>query len=78
MPHPEMPPRRPLCRHLRTKAMHVYGQETPDAYATSRSSHYHCLRTAYVTGPDHAPCTPDDCGPERVCFVASDEGPRQS
>ncbi|MCY1011782.1 hypothetical protein OV079_40765 [Nannocystis pusilla] len=31
-------PDQPVCRHLRTKAMHVYGRDTPDAFSTSRSS----------------------------------------
>lgn len=53
---------------MRTKAMHVFGQDTSDAHSTSRSSHYHCLKTAFVTGPDHAPCSPEDCEPSRACF----------
>jgi hypothetical protein len=61
---------RPVCRSLRTKALHVYGPDTPDAYATSRSSHYHCLRTQFVTGPDQAPCVPEQCQPGRSCFEA--------
>ena len=60
----------PVCKHLRTKALHVYGRDTPDAYATSRSSHYHCLRTQFVTGPDSSPCVPEDCQPGRGCFEA--------
>ncbi len=59
---------RPVCRFLRTKALHVYGPDTPDAYATSRSSSYQCLRTQFVTGPDRAPCVPEDCQPGRDCF----------
>lgn len=58
----------PVCRFLRTKALHVYGQDTPDAFVTSRSSHYQCLRTQFVTGPDQAPCLPEDCQPGRRCF----------
>lgn len=58
----------PVCRFLRTKALHVYGQDTPDAFVTSRSSHYTCLRTQFVTGPDAAPCVPEDCRPGRRCF----------
>jgi hypothetical protein len=46
----------------------VYGRDTPDAFATSRSSHYHCLRTQFVTGPDQSPCLPEDCQPGRGCF----------
>ena len=57
-----------VCRHLRTKALHVYGQDTPDAFVTSRSSGYHCLRTQFVTGPDDSPCLPEDCQPGRTCF----------
>ena len=60
----------PVCRHLRTKALHVYGQDTPDAFSTSRSSHYHCLATQFVTGPDGCPCVPEDCQPHRACFQA--------
>lgn len=59
---------RPVCRHLRTKGMHVYGQDTPDAFATSRSSNYHCLRTQFVTGPDGALSVPEQCKPGRDCF----------
>ena len=59
----------PRCRYLRTKALHVYGQNTPDALMTSRSSSYQCLRTQFVTGPDRAPCVPESCQPERRCFV---------
>ena len=59
----------PVCRYLRTKALHVYGQHTPDAFITSRSSHYHCMRTQFVTGPDHAPCLPEACRSHRGCFV---------
>lgn len=58
----------PVCKHLRTKALHVYGQDTPDAFTTSRSSHYACLRTQFVTGPDSSPCLPEDCQPGRGCF----------
>jgi hypothetical protein len=58
----------PVCRHLRTKALHVYGQDTPDAFSTSRSSHYHCLRTQFVTGPDGSLCVPEECQPGRACF----------
>ena len=53
--------------------MHVFGSNTADAFATSRSSSYHCLRTAFVTGPDHAPCAPEMCAPGRACFVARGE-----
>ena len=58
----------PVCRHLRTKALHVYGQDTPDAVVTSRSSSYQCLRTQFITGPDQAPCVPEECQPGRECF----------
>jgi hypothetical protein len=58
----------PVCRHLRTKALHVYGQDTPDAVITSRSSNYHCLRTQFVTGPDAGLCVPEACQPDRACF----------
>ena len=58
----------PRCRHLRTKALHVYGRETPDAYVTSRSSNYQCLKTQFVTGPDGGLCVPEDCQPGRGCF----------
>ncbi len=67
-PRPELDA--PVCRFLRTKALHVYGQDTPDAFSTSRSSSYHCLRTQFVTGPDAAPCVPEDCQPGRRCFEA--------
>ena len=58
----------PRCRYLRTKALHVYGRDTPDAIATSASSHYHCLRTQFVTGPDARLCTPESCTRDRSCF----------
>lgn len=60
----------PVCRHLRTKEMYVQGQDCEDAFVTSRSSHYHCLRTQFVTGPDEALCLPELCQPNRDCFVA--------
>lgn len=60
----------PVCRHLRTKALQVYGQDTPDAFVTSGSSHYHCLRTQFVTGPDDELCVPEECQPGRDCFEA--------
>lgn len=60
----------PRCRHLRTKALHVYGRDTPDAVATSRSSNYQCIRTQFPTGPDGGLCVPEDCQPGRPCFVA--------
>jgi hypothetical protein len=60
----------PVCRHLRTKALHVYGHDTPDAFVTSRSSHYTCLRTQFVTGPDQGLCVPEACHPARGCFEA--------
>ena len=60
----------PVCRHLRTKALHVYGQDTPDAVITSRSSSYQCLRTQFVTGPDAGLCVPEACQPDRGCFEA--------
>ena len=58
----------PVCKNLRTKALHVYGRDTPDAFATSRSSHYHCLRTQFVTGPDGDLTVPETCRPSRACF----------
>jgi hypothetical protein len=61
-------PDQPVCRHLRTKAMHVYGRDTPDAFSTSRSSHYHCLRTQFVTGPDGDLSVPERCAEGRECF----------
>ena len=61
---------RPVCRFLRTKALHVYGRDTPDAYRTSASSHYHCLKTQFVVGPDQAPCVPEACQAGRHCFEA--------
>ncbi|MCB9570017.1 MAG: hypothetical protein H6710_22820 [Myxococcales bacterium] len=61
---------RPVCRHLRTKAMHVYGPETGDAFVSSRSSNYQCLRTQQVTGPDDRLCLPESCTPSRECFAA--------
>jgi hypothetical protein len=60
----------PVCRHIRTKGMHVYGQDTGDVFQTSRSSHYHCLCTQTVTGPDQRLCVPEACTPSRGCFVA--------
>lgn len=60
----------PVCRHLRTKGMHVYGRDTPDAFSTSRSSHYHCLRTQFVTGPDGGLSVPEQCAAGRECFEA--------
>lgn len=60
----------PVCRHLRTKALHVYGQDTPDAFVTSRSSNYTCLRTQFVTGPDQGLCVPELCHGGRDCFEA--------
>lgn len=60
----------PVCRNLRTKAMHVYGRDTPDAFSTSRSSNYHCLRTQFVTGPDGELSVPEQCRPGRECFEA--------
>lgn len=58
----------PVCRHLKTKALHVYGNDTPDAWVTSASSSYTCLRTQFVTGPDAALCIPEECQPGRHCF----------
>lgn len=63
-------PGQPVCRFLRTKAMHVYGQDTPDAFSTSRSSNYHCLRTQFVTGPDGDLSVPERCKAGRGCFEA--------
>ena len=64
----QIDPEQPVCKNLRTKALYVYGQTTPDMYATSRSSGYQCLRTQFVTGPDAAPCVPESCTPARTCF----------
>jgi len=61
---------RPICRHMRTKAMHVYGPDVVDAFVSSRSSHYHCLRTQQVTGPDDRLCLPEACTESRSCFSA--------
>lgn len=59
---------RPVCRHLRTKAMHVYGPDVADAFVSSRSSQYHCLKTQQVTGPDDGLCLPESCIGARACF----------
>jgi hypothetical protein len=62
--------RRPVCGNLRTKALHVYGRMTADAFHTSRSSGYHCLCTQFPTGPDGALVAPEACQPGRPCFRA--------
>lgn len=59
---------RPVCKHLRTKALHAFGSETHDAFHTSRSSGYQCLKTCFVTGPDQRLCAPENCQPGRNCF----------
>ncbi|PRQ09802.1 hypothetical protein [Enhygromyxa salina] len=59
---------RPVCKHLRTKALHAYGAQTHDAFHTSRSSSYQCLKTCFVTGPDRQLCVPEACQPGRTCF----------
>lgn len=59
---------RAVCRHMSTKALHVYGQDTSDAFHTSRSSGYQCLKTSFVTGPDGGLCVPESCQPGRDCF----------
>jgi hypothetical protein len=58
----------PVCRYIRTKGMHVYGMDAGDAFVTSRSSNYHCLRTQKVTGPDDRLCLPERCNAARGCF----------
>mgnify|MGYP001227906785 FL=1 len=58
----------PVCKHLRTKALHVYGRDTSDAFSTSRSSHYHCLRTQFIIGPDGGLSVLESCWPGRDCF----------
>ena len=60
---------RPVCKHIRTKALYVYGQDTADMFHTSRSSSYQCMKSHFVTGPDGALCAPEECQPGRPCFV---------
>jgi hypothetical protein len=60
----------PVCRHLRNKEMYVQGQDCEEAFVSSQSSGYRCLRTQFVTGPDDALCLPELCQPGRDCFVA--------
>jgi hypothetical protein len=59
----------PVCAKLRTKALHVYGQDTADMFRTSRTSSYQCLLTQFVTGPDGKLCIPEECQPNRGCFI---------
>lgn len=61
-----------VCKYLRTKALHVYGHQSADLYQTSRSSHYYCQKTQFVTGPDQGLCTPEACQPHRQCFLSRD------
>ena len=59
-----------ICQHLRTKASYVPAERSPLYLTkTSPTAQYWCLKTMMVVGPDNDFVCPEDCKPDRVCFV---------
>ncbi|RMG97084.1 MAG: hypothetical protein D6705_09545 [Deltaproteobacteria bacterium] len=56
------------CRFLSTKGRVIHGRTAPCLRRTSPSSHYTCLRTQTVLGPDDGLCVPEACTPARPCY----------
>ncbi len=58
------------CRHLMSKGRIIHGRSAHCLRETSGSSHYTCLRTQTVVGPDDRLCVPEACQPGRACYLA--------
>jgi hypothetical protein len=66
----------PLCRHLRWKSA-AQSSADPEEVAWSlrrRRVPFSCLRTCEAWGPDDELVAPEDCTPDRPCFVAREPG----
>ncbi len=59
--HPSM-----QCKSLRSKEMYYSSPCSMGELCDSGA--YWCLKTYEATGPDRAPATPQECGPDRTCF----------
>ena len=56
------------CIHLRSKAIYVTGQLTPN-HTDEDGSHYcWCNLTQHVIGPDQSDVDHRECGPDRECY----------
>ncbi len=65
----------PRCRHLRWKSVSHGGEaDEADILASMlrRQVPFSCLRTCQAWGPDDELVAPEDCVPERPCYVATD------
>lgn len=60
-----------VCALLRTKMMHVLGVIERDAWTSSSTAQYWCLRSMQDFGPDGELACPEDCQSCRGCY--SDE-----
>ena len=65
--HPELP----ICQNLRTKASYVPDMRDEHYMEVHHPyNNYFCLKTLEAYGPDDDVVCPEDCTPERICFVA--------
>ena len=64
--HPELP----ICQNLRTKASYVPDMRDEHYMEVHHPyNNYFCLKTLEAFGPDDGTVCPEDCTPDRVCFV---------
>jgi len=59
---------KPICQHLRTKALYIPGGSLQNLAETNPNSHYWCNCTMQVVGPDSRFVSPDNCKQTRTCF----------
>lgn len=63
----------PICKHLRSKGMYVYGyepdgDEAPDAHGSDYDVDFWCVKTMSALGPDKKGLSRELCNPERDCY----------
>ena len=60
---------RPVCQHLRTKAVYIPGGSWKNLTETNPETHYWCNATmSNVVGPDDQFIDPKGCQGHRSCF----------
>jgi hypothetical protein len=73
MEEPTTPTQAPqLCRHIRTKMIHVLGRSEFDPSNPDSTAQFTCLKTLNVTGADGGLVHTDDCQSGRSCFESVD------
>ncbi len=59
------------CKYIRTKSAYIPNIEDPEGWRKNDSStrQYWCVKTMGVVGPDNKLTEPEECQPDRKCFI---------